>query len=44
MKYRVKLLATDFDGTLMSLGVEQASGSRLSFPSRVIDIQGNGGV
>ena len=44
MTDEIKLLATDFDGTLMTLGVEQSSESRHSFQARVSDIQSQGGV
>ena len=43
MNHLIKLLATDFDGTLMTLGIDQVAGSRASFQSRVNDIQGVGG-
>lgn len=44
MSQPLKLLATDFDGTLMTLGVEQGATCRDSFQGWVEDIQQHGGI
>ncbi len=44
MSQPLKLLATDFDGTLMTLGVEQVESSRDTFQSWVQDIQNHEGI
>ena len=44
MSQPLKMLATDFDGTLMTLGAEQAGPSLESFKEWVSDIQVNNGV
>lgn len=44
MSQALKLLATDFDGTLMTLGVEQIGSSRETFQCWIQDIQEHDGV